>query len=405
MQYLNFSNPGEIDPRLIITMGTNVKADPTSAIGFFGTGLKYAIAVTLRLGGSVIIQSGTHMMDFYSINETLRGKTFGFIRMRGQPAGAPSFEDIPLGFTTELGKLWAPWMAYREFYCNMKDEGGEVSEIAELPEPEPGLTRVLISCEELFQVHRGQKDWLLNPANEFLLWSTPGLEVYSGPGRAGFYRGIKVIDLPKPSTFIYNILAPMALTEDRTLDHFAFTHLITSEVMGRNKAPIPLDILESIAKAKKDFVERDWYWTSYIEPREELLSMPSAGLSPNLREALAAHKPAKGPERTKYDDILEDAPPIPNFTCPVINPLQEALANLTRVLRAGQVREARGEAVIGLCSYVADKLEELLADHPGVESPLEQLRAMNTALREAVQYWQNETKALTDFIPSSKEEI
>ena len=44
-----FENPGEIDIRSISTFGVSVK-EGDNPIGFFGTGLKYAIVVLLRTG-------------------------------------------------------------------------------------------------------------------------------------------------------------------------------------------------------------------------------------------------------------------------------------------------------------------------------------------------------------------
>ena len=52
-----FENPGEIDPVAIITFGINVK-ESDHPIGFFGTGLKYALAILLREGQPITIQSG-----------------------------------------------------------------------------------------------------------------------------------------------------------------------------------------------------------------------------------------------------------------------------------------------------------------------------------------------------------
>jgi hypothetical protein len=44
-----FENPGEIDAAAIRTFGVSVK-EGENPIGFFGTGLKYAIAILLRTG-------------------------------------------------------------------------------------------------------------------------------------------------------------------------------------------------------------------------------------------------------------------------------------------------------------------------------------------------------------------
>ena len=54
---IGMNHTGEIEPLLIRTFGVSVK-DSESPIGFFGTGLKYALAILLRERHDVIIQSG-----------------------------------------------------------------------------------------------------------------------------------------------------------------------------------------------------------------------------------------------------------------------------------------------------------------------------------------------------------
>lgn len=200
---LYFTNPGEIDPRLITTLGVNVKESGGSPIGFFGTGLKYAIAGILRLGGRVEIWSGEVRYQFAKTKEEIRGKEFEFISMNGQQ----------LGFTTELGKTWEPWMFYREIWCNAKDEGGWWSEAT--PGPRSGQTTIVVECPAFTEAHHRRA--------EFLLLSEPlqvGLEVDIHPGVAGsiFYRGLAVCKLTKPTLFTYNIKSPVVLREDRMAD-------------------------------------------------------------------------------------------------------------------------------------------------------------------------------------------
>ena len=88
-----FENLGEIDVRAITTMGVSVKQD-SSAVGYFGTGLKYALANVLRNRGKAVIYSGEDVYEFSSESSSIRGKKFDIVRMNNQ--------DI--GFTTELGK-------------------------------------------------------------------------------------------------------------------------------------------------------------------------------------------------------------------------------------------------------------------------------------------------------------
>lgn len=195
-----FSNPGEIDPRLITTLGVNVKQGD-SPIGFFGTGLKYAIAVALRHGQAIEIWSGDKRFAFSEEKHEIRGKTFGIVHMNEQA----------LGFTTELGKKWELWMAYRELYCNALDEGGSVCEAART-EPKAGQTLVLVSGDAFSAVHR-KRDWLLQSRP---LAEGATMDIHAGPTSAVFYHDIQVGTLQRQARYAYNLKSPLSLTEDRT---------------------------------------------------------------------------------------------------------------------------------------------------------------------------------------------
>jgi len=101
-----FNTPGEIDTRLITTLGTNVKAKD-SPIGFFGTGLKYAIAILLREKQTIKIIGPRSTLTFSTQSDEIRGKTFEFIVMQESDAeSGAELRKTQLGFTTELGKNW-----------------------------------------------------------------------------------------------------------------------------------------------------------------------------------------------------------------------------------------------------------------------------------------------------------
>jgi len=197
-----FTNPGEIDPRLIQLMGANVKPNTKSPIGYFGTGLKYAIAVMLRHNCKLQIFSGTTEINFSVKPTVLRDKEFQVVWMHTR-AG-----DVALPFTLELGKNWQLWMAYRELYCNAIDEGGDVIERG--AERAPG--RTVISTVGLESIHKNR--------HEFILASMPLAEqdeVDIHPGEDGtlFYKGIKVGTLEN-AVYRYNVKSKLDLTEDRT---------------------------------------------------------------------------------------------------------------------------------------------------------------------------------------------
>jgi hypothetical protein len=65
---------GEIDAASIRTFGVSVK-EGENPIGFFGTGLKYALAILLRTGHKVTIQSGTSKHRFALKDVKIREET------------------------------------------------------------------------------------------------------------------------------------------------------------------------------------------------------------------------------------------------------------------------------------------------------------------------------------------
>jgi len=259
---LKFSNPGEIDPRLITTLGVNVKEDNLSAngpIGYFGTGLKYAIAGVLRTGGSIEVHSGTTRLHFGVLQEEIRGKTFSFIQHRR--GAKPRMNDATLGFTTDLGKNWEPWMWYRELASNTLDEGGAIEEVTEVGLPTPCETNIYV--EGLDEEHAKRAGVFISgkplvAGNEVDIF--PGDP--SGPNFI-YYRNVRV-GLPNlPSAFRYNLKIETELTEDRTLASSweAFYHIDRAWCRVKD-----VELLEQALLAKEDTFEgkRD-FDQQYIE--------------------------------------------------------------------------------------------------------------------------------------------
>ena len=115
---------GLIDLRAFTTFGINAKPNTNSPIGYFGPGLKYAIAVLVREGLKVTVWIGTEPHEFYCEPSNFRGKDFSLIRMRRQRGVTRKWMATDLPFTTELGKNWKLWMALRELHSNTLDENG-----------------------------------------------------------------------------------------------------------------------------------------------------------------------------------------------------------------------------------------------------------------------------------------
>lgn len=200
MTYVIFENQGEIDERAITVMGASVKTD--AAIGYFGTGLKFSIACILRHCCDIEIYKGNKKLKFKSKKTAIRGTDFDLIVMNRKE----------LSFTTQLGRDWKLWQAFRELHSNCLDEGGKTYLSDTSPEPEAGKTIIVVSGEDFIQEYRNMdKIFISKEASPLEVNSR--CEIYEGNGI--FYRGVRVRENSN-ALRRYNIKDRIDLTEDRT---------------------------------------------------------------------------------------------------------------------------------------------------------------------------------------------
>ena len=205
MSSLVFTNPGHIDPIAMLTFGVSAKGGNNSAIGMFGTGLKYAIAVLLRNGYKIDIFAGDKTYKFTIGKHVVREQDFNLVYLNGESAH----------FTTDLGKFWEPWMAGRELASNAKDEGGEYF-MTDNPVLDPDKTTIVVHGREVFKLYGELAKVFLK--TEALVHGY-GVDVHPGPSNWIYYRGIRAMQLDAPSIYTYNILDEITLTEDRTIKY------------------------------------------------------------------------------------------------------------------------------------------------------------------------------------------
>lgn len=201
---LTFQNPGLIPIEGFTTLGINVK-EGDSPIGHFGTGLKIAIANIIREGGSITIYRGLEEHRFGVERRQIRGKDFDIITLGGQV----------LGFTTELGKNWQPWMTMRELESNCRDENGH-SVAGELP-PREGMTTIHVQHAGVLDAYYSLDDYFIN---SLPVESIKGaFEVHRKPSKYFYLRGIRVGEFPETLPFTINFTKDFRrfLTEDRTV--------------------------------------------------------------------------------------------------------------------------------------------------------------------------------------------
>jgi len=122
MSYIKVSNDGVLDVVKACSMlGASVK-EKSSAIGMFGTGLKYALAQAARIGAQVWIASGEKTFKIVTKQDVFRDNVFHKVCLKD--IDTEEMHETPI--TTNFGKHdWDdPWFVYRELVCNAKDEPG-----------------------------------------------------------------------------------------------------------------------------------------------------------------------------------------------------------------------------------------------------------------------------------------
>jgi hypothetical protein len=255
-----FETPGYIDIRSFTTFGVNSKPNSPSPIGHFGTGLKYAIAVLARLKIPVTLYIGSREYSFYTQDNDFRGKEFAFVRMYQRKWLGESWSrrrSTPLPFTTELGKDWELWQAYRELHSNTLDEGGTITEwevseeaIRDLIRSGGGTnkTHLVVYGLQFAEAYRQRRRTFLPGALPPAEADGATIQVLKAPSEHLYWRGMRVMDFDKkqPSIFTWNILQHMPLTEDRTLKYTWEAQFIIANYVAQSNDP---QLIEAVIKA------------------------------------------------------------------------------------------------------------------------------------------------------------
>lgn len=235
---ISFVNNGHLDLKAITTFGVSVK-EKSNAIGYFGTGLKYALAVLLREGCEVMIRTNGKDYVFGLSKGKVRGQDYNFVRMN----------RTKLPFTTELGKKWEVWQALREIYSNCKDEDGCVIEGEE--STEQWDTVIQIQGEAFESAWKDRHTVFLS--TQPLISQPYGggkVEIHPGPSKHLYYQGIRAYQLEKPSLFAYNFTANLELTEDRTIKSIHLARYRVETVISKHVEDE--DVIDAVLFAKPE---------------------------------------------------------------------------------------------------------------------------------------------------------
>lgn len=210
-----FDTPGLIDLRAFTLMGVSAKPKSTNPIGYFGTGLKYAVATLVRLGAEPVLWIGQDKYTFFKRSDEFRGAEFEGLSMRKERSGwALKATIIDLPYALTYGRNWEAWMAFRELESNTLDEGGSSYQVEADPgPPAEGTTRIVVDLSDFDKAWERREEIFLPESSR----EGSGVQVVEGESSALYYRGLKVYKTPKPCVTTYNFLDHLTLTEDRTL--------------------------------------------------------------------------------------------------------------------------------------------------------------------------------------------
>ena len=142
-KYILFQNDGEIENNSFELIGASTKRDSKTAIGFFGSGLKYSIAYMFRNNINFKIFSGENQLLFTTEKAKIKDTEFERI----------CINDRPTSYTTTMGPTWnEDWMVVREIWCNCLDESNaQLIKDIENPIGVEGKTRIYIELSDKFQ--------------------------------------------------------------------------------------------------------------------------------------------------------------------------------------------------------------------------------------------------------------
>lgn len=345
-----FCNSDPIDLLAIEIMGLSAKPGNASPIGFFGTGLKFAIATLLRTGHTVAIarQPAVGPRDtitFHSETRKMRGQEFEQIIMESTSGPAKA-----LGFTTELGKLWEPWMAFRELHSNVLDEGGET-----LAAPAVGTLRekwgtvIEVTGQGIEDAWRDRDAIFLPAARQRQAASPNGVEILAGAvSPTAYYRGVRAHTFQSPTIATYNMLNSCRLTEDRTIasGEYYFRYHLQQLVQASHDT----ELIKKFLLPPEHHFERTLQFDPQYETSDEFLAVvkeEKRNLDLN-QSALDVYWDRLGHKESRWEEASLSASQHRDF--------DEALglcALLGATLAKSEVRVVKGlgPRVLGLCSH------------------------------------------------------
>lgn len=275
--FVLFVNDGEIPVNAFKLLGASSKRGDSSKIGFYGTGLKYAIALMLREDIPFKIYSGKSEIKIGKRATKFLDQKIDVMTVNGEKTS----------ITLDAGIDWQPWFAIREVYSNTIDEGGSMKVGADI-EPEQGKTKVYIdlTSEKLKDIFNNWNDYFTTSrvmqeklANGNILPKLP-----SNPYFTVFRKGIRAYNNKSHSLFDYD-LRDLEINESRVAKYSWETEQGASKLLAKSTLETILQFIHLGAHTEtKEYAEWQnsfWEYTGCVFTKDWLIAIDGRKLVPN----------------------------------------------------------------------------------------------------------------------------
>ncbi len=258
MQYLKISNRTEIETNAFMLLGACTKRDDSSKIGYFGSGLKYALAVLLREGIAFKVFSGKKEIELTVETEMLRDQSFDVISICGKKTS----------LTTSMGVDWKPWQAVREIFCNALDEVSPSREVVDSIEPAEGTTAFYIPTD-VEEVQYIIDNWAKYFAHDREVLAGTCCKIYSSySDTVNIYRkGVRCWDVTYGSLYDYDF-DKLEINESRTVKYSSEVWRGIARLWGKYATPRMINaFLEAVKQQTgvgRSYVELLVYWNQTV---------------------------------------------------------------------------------------------------------------------------------------------
>lgn len=250
--YIKIENQGEIDINALLLLGATSKRGDDTKIGFFGSGLKYAIAVLLKNNIGFHIFAGEKEIKVTTVEENFRGTKVNVIKVNNRKTS----------LTTDMGPDWKAWFAIREIYCNAIDEGEHEIGITNEITPVKGKTIFFVKFD--YQLAELFSNWNLyfSDKRQDIVAELPehGTTVFSGnKDKFILYRkGVRCHEDRRKCLYHYDCTW-IKINESRTIDNLFDAQYNLPKVWGKGAT---VEMISEFFNNYSDTVEKDFQWSN-----------------------------------------------------------------------------------------------------------------------------------------------